>query len=209
MLFDCSQMSSVGTLYESFVKEFIDSVCGKTDGSNEDRKGKGKVQAKRKRAEPPTKKGEEGPPERKKRRVEEILDDVTSSSSSKGETESGGGREGSGGGVVESEGNPCFRLIYPSAGWVRGARYDAGAGMLMLQEKNWKQPGFPQDAMHEITPNVFFPGNPSARDGLVLHSKVLARTVATKGGGRQGWVYTGTLALLLHQNVLSLLCNIF
>jgi len=191
-------MSSVGTLYESFVKEFIDSVCGKTDGSTEDRKGKGKVQAKR-RAEPskPTKKGEEGPPERKKRRVEEILDDVTSSSSSsKGETASGS-REGSG--VVDSEGSPCFRLIYPSAGWVRGARYEAGAGMLMLQEKNWKQPGFPQDAMHEITPNVFFPGNPSARDGLVLHSKVLARTVATKGGGRQGWVYMGMLVLLLHQ----------
>lgn len=178
------QMSSIGSLHESFIKEFLDSARG-----NMNTKGKGKkATAKRKHAqskqdnqqrddtnEEDSKRG------RKRRR--------TDAPASEQERIQAGPDIAS---TPQERRPPPFRIIYPSADWVRGAKYSMGAGMLMLQEKNWSSPDFPRSAFHGITPNVFFPGNPEARDELVLHSKVLTRTVATPDGGRYGWIYTGS-----------------
>ncbi|KAL6063243.1 Tyrosyl-DNA phosphodiesterase 1 [Balamuthia mandrillaris] len=148
------QMSSIGTLYKTFVSEFIESLSGAEEQKRIDKSDNNKNTRGATKKRTTTTKSQ------------------SSSSSSR----------------VSSL--PSLRLIYPSASTVQRAPYKAGAGVLMLQEKNWVSANFPKDLFHDLR------ANPScdftaAREGLLLHSKILTRSVEVEGG-RFGWLYLGS-----------------
>ena len=147
------QTSSVGVLYENFVKEFVQSL----EGAEETRLKEGKA-----------------------------------------------GKVGKGGKPAgKEEGNSELKILYPTYQNVKNSKYKAGAGCLMMQEKNWNAKWFPRDKFCDIINRT------KSREGLVLHSKIIVKSMIKtnddnknnkkneekekKGEERQvEWIYAGS-----------------